>query len=228
METLAGIYLSIVLAINSIVPQANVPQVLGIEATSSSQVRKNVEMIEKKRELKDSVKEKREEILEEIKNRREELKTKIEDKREELKERLSELKDQRKARVVENIDDSLSKRNEKWINHWADVISRLNESLAKIQTKTTELSTEGKDVTSVNTAIARAQSSIAEAQANINAQASKTYTIEINSENTLGRDVSGVISQFKTDISKVLQSIKSAKTAVKEAFEALRSINNKE
>ena len=228
MEGLATFFVTLVLVANNIAPNSNLAKRLGIvtstgilsEETSTdsasprSTSRNTLE--ETRRVRKDAlqiIREERKKALEEAKTRREEFKNKV-----------GEIRDQRKKEVVERIDENIGKHNEKWIEHWNKVLSRLSEILAKIKTRTDKAASEGKDVTDVNSAISEADAAITAAQSALDAQAGKTYVIEITDEENLGENVSAVVRKFKTDIKGVQEKVKAARQAVHDAFKALKSI----
>lgn len=161
--------------------------------------------------------ENRDEIRQEVQDRIQQAKDEMETKREEFRNRVAEIKDQRKQRVLTNLSDRFSTVNTNWTSHWANVLDRLSSILDKIASRS--------DDSSVQSAVADARSAISDAQDAVTAQAAKTYTLDFNSESTLGEDVSGDISSFHSDLRDIQESVAKARQAVKDAFEALRSLN---
>lgn len=244
METLATFFVGVVAFANSMAPQANLPKVLGVRvmgddtlvSTNSSdtnddeldfrsrdQIKNRLTQVrENKNNFLEEARERRKEKLEAAKKAREEALENAKERREEFKKHLEELKDERKQKIVEHLDERLASLNQKWVNHFNRILTRLTEILAKIQGRTDELAGNGADVTEVNTAISAANSAIDTAQAAVDGQAGKTYVIEITDEESLGENVSEVIHQFREDIAGVREVVRDAREAVRSAYKALK------
>lgn len=225
METLAGIFVSLVMAVNTLAPNANLPQVLGTEDEATSSASNTQDRFEKRSDALENARKRREAALEEAKKRRENAIERAKDARDAFKEKLAKIKDERKQKVVENIDEGIANRNQKWVEQWNNVLGRLRELVTKIETNAQKLKTDGKDVSSVEAKVVSANSAIEAAQAAVDSQSGKTYVINISSEDNLGQAVSSVVQQFKSDVQVVIGTITAARTAVKDAFGALRSLH---
>lgn len=149
------------------------------------------------------------------------IKEKIASQTADIRLKLSEISDERKQQVVENLLERIGDLNQKWVDHWNNVLTRLGEILAKIQSRGQSLASEGKNTSELNGAISDAQAAIATAQAAVNAQAGKAYTIEITSEENLRADAKRLFGQFKSDTSNVKRQIQAAREAVRMAFNEL-------
>lgn len=160
----------------------------------------------------------------ELRNLKADFQKRKEDAMTEFKANLQKIKDTRKQTVVTNVNDRIGNRNTLWVSHWNEVTKRLTTILDKIQTRSTEAAASGKDVTSVTTAITAARSAISAAQAAIDTQSTKTYTIAISSETTLGSDVKATISAFQTDVKNVISLLNTARRAVETAFQAIKTV----
>jgi len=240
VEGLATLFVTLVLIANNIAPNSNFPKRLGVtlqtgvlseetatDSASPGSTPSGETFREEKETRRNALEEARRANKESLQRIREERKRSLElakTEREQFKERLQELRDEKKREVVERIDQNIGKHNEKWIEHWNKVLSRLTEILAKIKTRTDKAAGEGKDVTAVNSATAAADAAIAAAQSAIDAQAGKTYVIEITDEEHLGENVSEVVRGFKTDVKAVVEKVQAAKKAVQNAFKALKVI----
>jgi hypothetical protein len=228
MESLAGIFISLITLVNSVAPATHISQRLAVYPLSNSsstavlsdedetviestpaatsttsesrQTRKN-EQLEKAREQ-------RKKVEEAAKKRREEIKAKVESKREELKEKLESIKDENKKKIVEHLGEMMASKNEKWTSHWNTVLTRLTEILAKVEER-------GGDV-------ALAKAAITEAQAAVTAQSAKTYTISVTTEAKLREDVSPTATQFKADLKATQEKVKDAREAVHAAFKSIK------
>ncbi|MBX4205740.1 hypothetical protein KW795_00930 [Candidatus Microgenomates bacterium] len=173
--------------------------------------------IKKAREL-------RQKTIETTKQKREEAQTKREAARDEFKEKLQTIKDTKKQQIVSKIDENISTLNQKWVDKWNEVLTRLTEILAKIQTRTDKAQANGKDVAQITAAIADTQTAISTAQTAVDAQASKTYTITITSETGLGTDVKTTINSFHNDIKNTRESVEAARKAVGDVLKTLKTI----
>lgn len=222
MEVLAGIFLSLVTTVNTLAPQANIPQVLGIRVASESTTSALPS------DLLEMARIKRLEVLENQKRLRSEkiasIAANIKERKEEFKERLAGLKDERKQAKVDNVAKRLEFLNEKWVAEWNKMLTRLSEILAKIEDKTNEAAASGKDTASTTAAIALAKSAISEAQTAVDLQSTKTYVITLNEEDTLRSDVETTTKQFKIDIEATKTSIKEARQAVVAVFRTLKEV----
>ncbi|MFZ5932548.1 MAG: hypothetical protein ACOYT7_00460 [Patescibacteria group bacterium] len=243
MESLASLFVSLVVVANSFFPKVGLPQRLGVnlgtssvlsedttseveaEASTPSGTSANLrEALEARKNALEEARRERKEALERAREAREAAMDAAKTAREEFKERLREIRNERKRKVVERIDENIAKHNEKWVEHWNRVLSRLREILAKIQTRADKLAAVGKDVSKVNSAISAAESLIAEAQSAVDAQAGKTYVIEITDEETLGENVSRLVQDFRNDVKSVIEKVQAARKGVRDAFKELKAI----
>ncbi len=177
-----------------------------------------------KKEVRDQIKDKRENLRDAISQKREELKEKVETERAELKAKLAKIRDERKKSVVEKIDNEIKKLNERMVDHFADVVSKLQKTLDRITERMDRAASRGLDVSTVKTALSEADNAIAAAEAAIKDQAAKTYTVSIKEEGTLKTDISEVRKQLNEDLRKVRDSVFAAREAVRKVAVALAQI----
>lgn len=149
--------------------------------------------------------------------------TKSTDRMEKLMD-IEDISDERKQTIVENLITKINSTNERWTSHWSDVLVRLQQLLAKIESRADLAEAAGQDVSSVREAITAADAAISEAQTALDEQASKEYTIEITDENSLGEAVRGAMSELQADLKGVKELILDARQAVREALTALKQI----
>jgi len=244
---LATIFVTLVIFAHSVAPQANLPRVLGVNVSgdqeesqtstgsgdtsgrSKEELRNRMLALgELRRDRYLEMLQTRNEATEEARLVRERTRERVQATREQFKEDLQELKDQKKAKVVANIDEIIVNRNERWVTHWNRVLTRLALILAKIEARRDNLAFEGKDASALTVTISQARSAIDAAQASVDAQAAKTYIIDIESEINLGQSVRSVVHQFKQDISAVVVKVKAARQAVQDAFKALKAVTGEE
>ena len=182
------------------------------------------EMESRREEMKQKMEEKREELKQRIENKREELKDKIEAKREVLKERLKTIKDERKKQVVEKIDKSLDALNDRMTKHFLDVLEKLEDILVRISERADKAEIDGIDVSLVDVAVVSAQAAIDSAKLTVEAQAGKTYTLTVSTEDKLRVDVGKARQALHADLKAVHETVKKAKEAVHVAARALAGI----
>ncbi len=237
MESLATLFVAFVVAANNFFPGSNLPKLLGVniqtgavlseESTGSGTMDGNKIEASPSAASRVNLRDVREARIRELERIRETRKNTIEEMktaRESFREKAKALSDERKRKVVENIDARITQHNEKWVEHWNRVLSRLAEILAKIESKTNELAAKGKDVSQVVAAISKAKDAISAAQAAVTAQAGKSYVITIENEENLGGNVSQTVQEFKEDVKGVFEKVKDAREAVREAFQELKSL----
>ena len=166
----------------------------------------------------------RREFQDKIRDARKVLKDQIEAKREQLKQDLHKIKDERKKSVVERVDKAMDALNQKVTNHFLNVLEKLEDVLARIQSRTDEVANRGVDVSDVNSAIETAQTAIGEARAAVEVQAGKTYFVEVNTDATLKPDVGKARQALHADLKTVFGKVKVAKEAVHKAARALAGL----
>lgn len=230
METLASLFVSLVVAANAFVPQVDLADRLGVVQGQPDVLSETAESdlsIEARDRVRDAIRtaeERRTEAASRIQDKRRETQDRLTDKREEFQERLSNLRDERKAQVLENVDRRLSSILTRWISHWNNVLSRLDQILAKVTTRAERLAQNGVDVSVVNSAIDSAEAAIARAQEQIDELAGKDYVFEVGEEASLGEDVRTFLASFKEDMRTVSEAVKSAREAVHQAIRSLNSV----
>ena len=190
------------------------------EALKQNVEQKREELKQKREELKQDFERKREELKDRLEQKKEELKSRIANKREELKKRLEKIKNERKKQVVEKIDKSLDALNEKTTARLLETLKKLEDILVRIGERTNAAGDRGVDVTSVDSAIAFAQTAINNAKAAIEAQAAKTYSLTIGTEDKLKTDIGKTRKALHEDLRVVYGQVKTARDVVHEAARA--------
>ncbi len=218
--------------------QVNINQ--GRATTTQEGLRQNVQNIrtEKKKEIEDArenLKKAAEVKRVELQNARENFKKAVETKRtelqntvkvqkEELKTKLEKIKDERKKTAVERIDQNLTNLNARMTAHYTNVLDQISGVLTRVVSRADKAQANGKDVTSVRTAITDAQNAITAARAAIVAQAGKTYSMNISGDTTLKNDVGTARQTLRDDLKKVEDLVKAAREAVRKAVTSLAQI----
>ena len=167
-------------------------------STSSSQLRIR----------RDQLKEERIRLQEDYKLFREEKQQEIKQKKEELQTRLREMNSEGQTVAIENINNHLETLNQRWVNHWNNVLSRLVQILGKLENRNQD------DNQKINSAIESANTAINEAQSAVNDQAAAVYVVEIEANENLGQAVRRTVSLLKNDLKLTRQKVQNARDAV--------------
>src|SRR3989344_3133466 len=218
METLAKLFVGLVTVANTVAPQANLPQVLGVQIAQETSVTETLDLNT------DNVETVRNTARDKVRARVEEAKTNREQALEEFQARREAAKEERKRKIVELLDLRTDKLVERWVEHWNRVLSRLTEILAKIESRADKAEEACHDVSGVRTAIAEAEAAIAEAQNAVDELAGKTFVIEITDEDSLGQNVSDSVHQVREELQAVREKVRAARQAVLDALHALQAI----
>jgi len=138
-----------------------------------------------------------------IKEARTNAQARVKAAREEGKKKIQELKDTKKREAATKIVAQLDRINKNWTDHFTKVLDRLDAVLQKIKSRSEKAAANGKDISTVTTAITDAQAKIDAARTAVAAQAQKTYVLDttvIVDPNTSGQDnlMAGLRTQFKT------------------------------
>lgn len=161
---------------------------------------------------------------EEFQVRKEERMASIAARKQEVKTRIAAIRDEKKRAALERIEEKLNKINERRTNHFLKVLERLAEILAKIQFRADRAETNGKNVSSVNTAIATAEAAIDAAETAVNAQADKVYELTVDDETTARDDAGASMKKLQEDLRAMREFVHKARTAVFDALKALTRV----
>ena len=137
--------------------------------------------------------------------------------------RVSKLRDKAKTAILTRLVGKFNTLLEKWVSSWGNMITRLSKILDKMDARSLELA-KGTDITKYTAASKEAASKIADAQAALQELADNVYVPEITTEQALPSAVSNVTSQFRKDIQGTHDAIMAARSAVKSAFDILKSV----
>lgn len=166
----------------------------------------------------------REEFVHHMQERRAAAKERWEAARERLKAKLATIDDEQKQAVVERINLRLEELNNRVLNHYTNVLAKLELVLERIGKRADQAEAKGLDVSSVREAIGEAEDAIAESRDAITAQTSKVYTIVISGEETLKVDVGKTRQALHNDLKAVRATVKAAHNAVRVAAVTLAQI----
>ncbi len=183
---------------------------------------------ENKQEL---VQEKRVQILQTIKEKRDSFKQEIEGKKDsieqkkaDLKIEIAKIKDENKKVAVENITTSIQKVNENAVNRFTETITKMENTLISIESRTDKAAAENINVSTIRPLITQAETSISAARAAIAVQAGKVYTIQVTDQTNLKTTLGATRDQMKNDIKTTNESIKKSYDSLKNIINALKKI----
>ena len=204
----------------------------GIIRDTQKQIRENPErraellknVQEERKELVEFRNREREELQKDMKERRDVAREKILLERDALREKLGTIRDERKRGIVERADKRLEEIANTEINGFTRVLDNLDKVLEKIDSRADKAEANGKNVSSVRTAITNAENLLKTARDLVTAQASKTYPINVTTEQKLGEAVSAARLALHADLKKVRDAIQKARKAVTDANSGLRAI----
>jgi hypothetical protein len=170
------------------------------------------------------IKDQREAFRADLAQRREALKAKLDIEWKNLKDKLSKIKDERKKQIVETIAVRLAEINDSRLDVLAKFVDRLDAILLKIKTRVDTATTNGKDTTKAKATIVTADNALKAARDAIKAQTSKTYPINVTTENTLRSVVSKARDALRADLEKVHEVVRAAHKSIISAAGALHEI----
>ena len=221
----------------SVAAQTNAPSVGGDIKERVKDLRQSIQDIKtrakteradikaKRDELNTRIKNEREAAKKQLEAAREEAKKAAETRRAELKDKISKLRDEKKKQIATRLDEQMARINTQRTNHFNNVLDHLLKVLGKIELRADKAQAAGKDVSAVKTAIANAKTAIETARTAVEAQAKKTYIATFTSGDKLGAAFKAVKEQLKTDLLGLRDgAMKSAREAVKNAFQALKDV----
>jgi hypothetical protein len=141
--------------------------------------------------------------------------------REIFQSKLQIIKDAGKRTLVENIENRLTDISTNRTNTMTKQLTVMSDILDRVSSKAADVKNTGKDISTVTSAVTAARTAIEEAETAVAAQAGKTYSITITTENTLKNNVLTVRKSLETDILATHQKVVAARRAVYNAIKAL-------
>lgn len=223
MPFLASVMTTVVLAIGSVAPSSNLPQVLGVRTAQDTTI--NTQTTDIVRDSLSDTREERDAIREEFRARRAEAEENLVARRAEFQERLQEIRNERKQQILERLAANQERINSRWVEHLNNTLARLSELLAKVDSRAQAAEANGADVSDVVAAIEEAEGAIVAAQAAVDEQAGKVYVPEFDSETTLGADVRAGLASMREDLRATMDEVKAARAEVVDAISLLRGVS---
>lgn len=132
-----------------------------------------------------------------------------------LRTKLAAFKNQRKAKLAEKINDTLSKINTRRTEQMVQHLQKMSELLTKVEERTAGAT---GDKTNLNKSLTAAKAAISSAQTAVQAQSIKTYTIIVNTEQTVKADSKDARDMLHTDLKTSHDLVITARQAVAKAI----------
>lgn len=130
-----------------------------------------------------------------------------------LKEKLAKFKDKKKAKTAENINQRLSKINDKQTSSMLKHLTKMEDILQKLEARV------GQNPSPTATAaIADAKTAIKTAKDAVEAQSQKDYILEITSESSVKEDAKTKRDALHADLKSTRKLVIDAKQAVAKAI----------
>lgn len=172
----------------------------------------------------EELKERKKEFEEKVREEKKQLAERIKEKRTELKGNLEKIKDERKKQIVERVDKQMDELNARMVKHLIEVLDKIEGVLNRASERTERAKAAGTNVSVVVAAIDQAVNAIREARAAIEAQAGKTYTMNVTDEATLKNRVGEARQSLRKDLKVVQDAVKAAHDAVRKMVVALAQL----
>jgi hypothetical protein len=169
-------------------------------------------------------KERNQDIRTLIQSRKDELTLEKKRVRDEFKTKIAELKDGNKKLIAEDVDQKLNAINLASTDRMTSGIGKLEKLLDKFSSRSARIKSLGNDTSTVDSAIASAESAIADAKIAVTEQAAKEYTVDITDETTLRSDFGKTMKTLRADLKATHDILKLAKQRVIDVARALAKL----
>lgn len=143
----------------------------------------------------------RSEVRQEVREVKDRMRVKFEEK-------IKTIRDEKKKQIVEHADAKIAEINKRRTDAMLDQLNKMSEILVKAKAR-------GADTAAAEAAIASAKTAVV-------AQAGKTYTVEITTEDKLKVKVGEAMKALKTDLQAVHQKVVDARKATADAIRSVR------
>ena len=160
----------------------------------------------------------------ELEDRREKAKETFKTQRETFQKQLQTIRDEKKKILVDRLNKNFNEVNKKRTDQMLKYLTKVSEVLDKVRSRAAVAKAKGKDTSSVDAAITKAQGDIDKAKSAIIAQAGKDYTVTISSEDNLRTDVGTTMKSLQGDSQVVRDLVIAAHKSVSDAVRALGGI----
>ena len=156
--------------------------------------------------------------------RREELLKKMATREAVLKRKLDAFKDKEKAIIAQQVSNNLNMVNKNRTDQMNKNLGLFANILNRLQNIALQSASKGKDITTVQEAIDKAEDAIASAQEIVNIQAGNDYTLVVSSESKAKEDAKSKRDQLETDLKTAHQAVINARQSVIDIVPMIRSL----
>ena len=129
-------------------------------------------------------------------------------KRELFRQKMQTVRDEQKRKIVERADAKIAEINKRRTDAMTRHLDKMGEILVKVKAR-------GGDTTAAGAAVADARTAVV-------AQAAKTYTITISTDDKLKFNVGEAMKALKTDLQAVHQKIVDARKATADVISSVK------
>lgn len=136
-----------------------------------------------------------------------------------FQKKLQEISDEKKQEIVEDLDDRITKQNERLTDRLLDRLTKISDVLDRLDSAAAEL----EDAENLVEAVSEARTAIDAAEKAIADQAGKDYVFAIDDEETVGEVVRKAVQDFRADMKKAIDLVKGAHEATRNVAQELAS-----
>jgi len=132
----------------------------------------------------------------------------IEARKQQFEEKVIQMTEERHQQAAIQISERVNRVNQNMTNAYLNYLNAIEMVLDKIETRAQIVGdATGSDMTAFLEEIASANINIEQAREAVIAQKSKEYVAEIESETTLGADISAIMQELRSDHSSLRESV---------------------
>lgn len=155
---------------------------------------------------------------------RAEFESRLEQARNAAASRVAQFLGASKEKTAERIFNRIHGVNETLTLNYLRYLDRLDAALNKLASRAEKIKADGKDVSSVESAIDEARQFIAQLRDQVTAQRQKTYTLDIQSREEIKAAFQGALRAMQNDDRRLRNELRAAKERVQDVYRALAAI----
>jgi len=183
--------------------------------TPKTKIKEKLETIETKKEtITQKIRGSFEKARKTLEEKQAQIQKKIQTQKEILVKRLAKISEQKKN-IIERIYERVNELNKRITDYYLDVLEKLGEILAKIESRAEKFKAQGANTNEVEKCVGNAKTKIEKAKDAVLAQAQKVYSApQVTTEKNLKLNVGAIRKQLYYDLKAVEKSVKDARSAV--------------
>ena len=164
-------------------------------------------------------------FTEDVEAKRMEAKAMIVKKAAVFAKRVAVIKNADKKQLAIKAAEELNRINQNVTQHFEIVLTQLDDFVSRIETKMNALAGEGKNVTALKAAVAKADQAIAAARAKVKTQIAKVYDVTFTGETKLHEQFKAAREKLHDDLTALRDgSVRPARDATHDAVQILREL----